>query len=78
MKFLQSLRPQIMFCVYYKNNNFEDGMDYKLSKQLIDEGRTNKSIYMLTLGAFKIILMRYRNTRKICILLFSLKKMKVA
>ena len=74
MKFLQSLRPQIMFCVYYKNNNFEDGMDYKLSKQLIDEGRTNKSIYMLTLGAFKIILMRYRNTRKICILLFSLKK----
>ena len=78
MKFLQSPRPQIMFCVYYKNNNFEDGMDYKLSKQLIDEGRTNKSIYMLTLGAFKIILLRYRNTRKICILLFSFKKMKVA
>ena len=42
----------------------EDHLHYQLSQQQVDDGRTNKNIYMLTSDAFKIISMRPKNSRK--------------
>ena len=42
---------------------FIDGVDYQLSKQLIDDGRTEKYIYMLNTDAFKMICIRSKNTK---------------
>ena len=42
----------------------EDHLHYQLSQQQVDDGRTNKNIYMLTSDAFKIISMRSKNSRK--------------
>ena len=43
---------------------FVDGVDYQLSRQLIDDGRTEKNIYMLNTDAFKMICIRSKNTKK--------------
>ena len=53
---------------------FVDGMDYQLSKQLIDDGRTEKYVYMLNTDAFKMICIRSKNTKKICAILFTFRK----
>ena len=42
----------------------EDHLHYQLAQQQVDDGRTNKNIYILTSVAFKIISMRSKNTRK--------------
>ena len=47
-----------------ENHNFDEGMDYLLKVERVDDGRTTKNIYMLSPDAFKIICMRSIKTRK--------------
>ena len=47
-----------------ENYNFEEGVDYALKFEGIDEGRVEKKIYMLTSDVFKMICMRSQKTKK--------------
>ena len=47
-----------------ENNNFEDGVDYARSVAGVDDGRTEKKIYMMTSDVFKMICMRSKNTKR--------------
>ena len=44
--------------------NFEDGIDYARKNARVDDGRTEKIIYLFSPDVFKIICMRSKNTRK--------------
>lgn len=47
-----------------QSNNFEEGIDYMLKKERVDDGRTEKKIYMLSSDAFKMLCMRSHKTKK--------------
>ena len=47
-----------------QSNNFEDGVEYALAVEGIDDGRREKKNYMLTADVFKMLCMRSCKTKK--------------
>ena len=47
-----------------QSNNFEDGVEYALAVEGIDDGRREKKNYMLTADVFKMLCMRSLKTKK--------------